>query len=316
MLHIDTEPLITKAHQLPQEPGVYRFLNQQKTPVYIGKSINIRQRVLSHLYQANSCKKENKIAQATQSFSYSLSEGEIGALLKESQEVKKHLPLFNRQLRRNKVLLTWELDRTTDYYFFNLVKAHWPPNPDTEYFGLYSSQTQAKNALNTLAKQYQLCKKLLGLEQMQQTCFGFQINQCLGACQGIEPPKCYNARLRQAFEKNRISHWPHDGAIGLSEGAGNQIHLIEQWYFLGTYQQSQIQHLMANTTLTTSPIPNPHTHAPGKTLIDRDTYRILIGAINKQSDKLKVYYLKSLIQDIALTKILKDTKQHQQESKV
>ena len=78
---------------LPQTTGVYIFFGEGNFPLYIGKSINIRSRVLSHLRNPN---EKKMIAQALK-IDFIETAGEIGALLLESQMIKEHSPLFNRR---------------------------------------------------------------------------------------------------------------------------------------------------------------------------------------------------------------------------
>jgi len=102
----DTYPHLRElASALPNAPGVYFFYGASTLPLYIGKSVNIRTRVLSHLRAAD----EARMLQQTQRFSYQLTAGEMGALLLEAQLIKQHQPLYNHKLRRNRQLCLLQL---------------------------------------------------------------------------------------------------------------------------------------------------------------------------------------------------------------
>src|SRR5207248_1512466 len=90
---------------IPEKPGVYIFYGQQGTPLYVGKSINIKERVLSHFASDHSSPKEMKISQQIESIETITTAGELGALVKESILVKKLQPLYNRQLRITRKLV-------------------------------------------------------------------------------------------------------------------------------------------------------------------------------------------------------------------
>ncbi|MCB5392478.1 hypothetical protein LIP47_17190, partial [Eggerthella lenta] len=67
-------------------------------PLYIGKSINIRSRVLSHLRTQD----EAAMLRQSRRISWICTAGEIGALLLEARLIKEQQPLFNKRLRRNR----------------------------------------------------------------------------------------------------------------------------------------------------------------------------------------------------------------------
>lgn len=94
--HIDKGQL----EKLPDSPGVYYFRNENHVMLYIGKSIHIKQRVLSHFYALNRNARERKLAMAIHAIDCATIAGELSALLLESREIKRHNPRFNRRLRR------------------------------------------------------------------------------------------------------------------------------------------------------------------------------------------------------------------------
>ena len=86
------------AESIPAAPGVYIFHgDDEHLPLYIGKSINLRDRVFSHLRN----RREARMLRQTRRVSHHRTAGNIGALLLESRLVKERYPLLNRQLRRN-----------------------------------------------------------------------------------------------------------------------------------------------------------------------------------------------------------------------
>jgi excinuclease Cho len=92
---------------LPNLPGVYLFHGESDTlPLYIGKSVNLRSRVLSHLRTPE----EAAMLRQARSISWQRTAGELGALLLEAQLIKERQPLFNKRLRRNKQLCSLLLE--------------------------------------------------------------------------------------------------------------------------------------------------------------------------------------------------------------
>jgi DNA polymerase-3 subunit epsilon len=101
---------------LPESPGVYIFYAKDGAPLYIGKSKNIKERVLSHFASDHSSATEMKIAQQVFSIETIKTAGELGALLKESMLVKQLQPLYNRKLRLKKKLMVLKKQSTQEGY--------------------------------------------------------------------------------------------------------------------------------------------------------------------------------------------------------
>jgi excinuclease Cho len=175
----------------PTGAGVYIFHGQEgDLPLYIGKSINIRARLLSHLRTPD----EARMLRQTQRISHIRTAGEIGALLLEAQMIKAQHPLFNQKLRRNQQLcslqLTGEVPQVV--YARDIDFANQP-----ELYGLYASRHAALGALRAVADQHKLCYGPLGLEKLPsgKACFRAAIRQCAGVCRGDETPEAHRERL-------------------------------------------------------------------------------------------------------------------------
>ena len=246
------EHLRAQAAGAPAAPGVYIFHGQEGgLPLYIGKSVNLRARLLSHLRNPE----EDRMLRQTSRISFLRTAGEIGALLLEAQQIKQQQPLFNQKLRRNKQLCALRLDahgRPEVVYSKEIDFALTP-----ELFGLYASRHAALEGLRALADEHRLCYSLLGLEKPAggRGCFRSMLRQCAGACCGRESEAAHSDRLLAALDGLRIACWPHPGAIGLVErwpASGDapaaaaqqdsgpaqepmlQIHVVRNWCYLGS----------------------------------------------------------------------------------
>ena len=89
-----------KIDSLPGKPGVYYFFDNRNTIIYIGKSNDIHQRVLSHLGNAKT-KRAIEMRNQIADVSWEETGSELIALLLESSEIKKYKPLYNRLQRRS-----------------------------------------------------------------------------------------------------------------------------------------------------------------------------------------------------------------------
>jgi DNA polymerase-3 subunit epsilon len=268
--HID--PLLI--HELPEGPGVYLFYGENDLPLYIGKSVNVKSRVLSHFSADHRHHKEMSLSQQLRRIDWIETAGELGALLTEAKLVKQLLPTHNQRLRRKKALCAWQLQQHGDHLRPVLA---WANDLDfgaqDNLYGLYHSQRDAQKALRSLADQYQLCLSLLGLEKTagNRPCFAHQLKKCQGVCIGKERPVAHASRLLMAMTRLKLAAWPYPGAIGIREG--DELHVIDQWCYLGTAKNEADVHALL---------------AAGRPVFDRDTYLIL----NKALKTSKVVLLK------------------------
>jgi excinuclease Cho len=251
--HIDRSSL----DALPRKPGVYLFRDQYGAPIYIGKSVNIRSRVLSHLRTPE----ETTMLQDSFRVDFLRTAGEIGALLLESHLIKKLQPVYNAQLRYFGEIFAIRLGRgetrpqivgSSELDFGDDGNAH----------GLFTSRSAAHEGLRVLLRQHKLCPALIGLETVThgRACFSKQIGRCLGACVGNESHDAHHARLRAALVQLQASVWPYAGPIGVVEESDElrQIHVVDRWSYLGSLEGRRKK-----------------LKRPARQFIDIDTYKIL-----------------------------------------
>jgi excinuclease Cho len=220
---------------LPRAPGVYVFHGDGNLPLYIGKSIDMRSRVQSHLRNPDEAR---MLAQTTRIETIETA-GEIGALLLESYLIKTQNPLYNQRLRRVKKLCSLQLVQKKDGWQTAVVDEQTVAFGQTpQLYGLFSSRHAVRQKLQSLAQQHRLCLQLLGLETVNpRGCFGWQIRQCAGACVGHEARTAHDDRLLQALADMQIHTWPFPGAVHLVERRGDwvQKHRINHWSYQGTW---------------------------------------------------------------------------------
>ncbi len=181
---------------LPEKTGVYYFYDRSDDLIYAGKSVNIRERVLSHLNN-NQDYKEQKMKNQLARVDLEVTGSELVALLLESAEIKKNQPLYNRAQRRtyyNFGLYSYEDEK--GYLNLKLTQIIDGRNP----LYTYSSSQEGKEHLHQLTAQFELCQKLTGLYNSPGSCFRYQVHQRKGACISEEALKEYNSRVIEALE--------------------------------------------------------------------------------------------------------------------
>ncbi len=231
---------------LPQSPGVYIFYGTNDSVLYIGKSINIRDRVLSHFAADHKSSKEMKLAQQVTHIETIKTAGELGALLLESSLIKKMQPLYNRALRYSQQLNV--LLESQDSNGYKIVEQSVLSAVDItelpKVIGIFRSLKSAKQFLIKAAREHQLCEKLLGLESLKGSCFGYRLGRCKGACIEKEIRQKYNLRFLEAFVNLRVKPWPFEGPIIISEKNPleeiNDNFLIDKWCYIGTVKSDNL----------------------------------------------------------------------------
>ena len=225
--------------ELPTGPGVYVFYGESGMPLYIGKSVNLRTRVLAHFNADHAQSKEMQLSQQVTRVEWHNSSGDLGASLLESRLVKELQPSYNWRLRKEMELCSWrwsggepvpQLVSASDVDF----------GASDDLYGLYRSAREANAQLRKLAAGRELCQKALGLEKgkVGNPCFAFQLRRCRGVCCGREPALQHAIRLAEALNTIKVLRWPYPGLIGIREhearAAQPLIHLIERWCYLGS----------------------------------------------------------------------------------
>ncbi|MBN2485658.1 MAG: GIY-YIG nuclease family protein [Bacteroidales bacterium] len=200
-LHPNLDPQLLK--NIPENAGVYYFYNDKNELIYIGKSKNIRSRLLSHFRNTRS-KKAIEMRNAICSTDYELTGNELIALLKESYEIKQNKPHYNRAQRR--ALAQYGIYTYIDscgYIRFETAKHN---NNNQVPLCSFTSKKAANLYLEGLSVKYRLCRKLCGLYQAAGACFYFEIKECNGACIGQESSDKYNSRAQYVIEQHRFRH--------------------------------------------------------------------------------------------------------------
>lgn len=216
-------------YQLPELTGVYQFFDEQDNLIYIGKSTNIRQRILSH-FRSTETRRAQEMKEEISRIDYTITGSELVALLMESQLIKERKPKFNRAQRRSitgaglYAEYNWE-----GYIEFSVQSTSKQGQPLTTF----RSKEAGKNLLFQWIEEYGLCQKLCGLYHTSGACFHHALNQCKGACIGQEDTGSYNKRANKLIEKFRHQH---DSFIVLDKGRDDQersVIMVENGKYLG-----------------------------------------------------------------------------------
>ncbi len=269
---------------LPESPGVYIFQDKAGSPLYIGKSINIRDRVLSHFSSDTESTREREISEQTHHIETIVTAGELSALFLESKLIKEMQPLYNRKLRyKRKLFVICKAVSDSGYDTVQIQEMEKLTMGDLgSILAIVRSKKKAVTLLHDLAKQHKLCTKVLGVEHSSKSCFAYRLGWCKGACVGNESPLTYNLRMLTAFSEYKIKKWPFDGPILIHEenvfdekAVG---YIFDSWCYLGNCE--------ANTGCNVS----------SQYTFDHDMYKILVQFLKNPKNYKKI----KKISDISL----------------
>jgi len=259
---------------IPESPGIYRFYGLNPMPLYVGKSVNLRERVAAHFSSDYRSANDLRLSAEVVRIEFEETAGELGALLRESQLVKSLFPAYNQRLRRRTDLIALGFmaePSPPDYLHADVIEAQ-------ELHGLYGpfgSRRAARETLRDIAAEAALCLQLLGLERRTGPCFARQIKKCAGACVGAETPEAHHARLLQALAPYALRQWPYGGMVSIQEtnltGERTDVHLFRDWCWLGSASDEGSLHELIQT--------------PPRAAFDLDIYRILC----KRLPRLRVH---------------------------
>ena len=215
-------------NELPSSTGIYYMHNKNSEIIYIGKSKNIKKRVNQHFTGKDV--KSHKLQINTVSVSYDETGSELIALLKESNQVKLHKPIYNRKLRKS--IYPFGIYKNTDvnnYINLSISKI----NSDNDPLTTFKNMNNAISFLNKLINENDLCQKLCGIYKSNNNCFRYTINECSGACIKLEDSQKYNNRLTKAI---KYLNFENKNFAIIDKGRNveeNSFVLVENGLFIG-----------------------------------------------------------------------------------
>ncbi|WP_062060474.1 exonuclease domain-containing protein [Aquimarina longa] len=245
--------LLSMIESAPIATGVYYMHREDGAIIYIGKSKNIKKRLNQHFTSDN--RKSKRIQEEVASVTYEITGSELLALLKESEEIKLHKPKYNRALRKTKFdQALYQFTDDNGYINFKVEKAdHRKKNITT-----FTNRQQAKSFMYRWTEKYQLCQKLMGLDNGKSNCFNYTLKQCSGACINIESIEEYNTRAQKLISN---ASFQNQDMIIVDQGRTIDEHsviLVENGIFIGI-GYFNLNHQISNIDILHS-IITPMTH--------------------------------------------------------
>ena len=187
---------------LPDQPGVYKFYNNERTLIYVGKAKNLKNRVSSYFNKSKGAdRKTRKMASEVRSIEFTIVNSEFDALLLENSLIKKNQPRYNILLKDDK---SYPYILLTNERFPRIIPTRRLIHGQGRYFGPFASVKGMNNILELIRNLYQIrtCRYDLSEKNIQEgkfkVCLEYHIGNCRGPCEGLQSEENYNAEIEQA----------------------------------------------------------------------------------------------------------------------
>ena len=216
----------------PTKTGVYYMHRKNGKIIYVGKSKNIKKRLIQHFTNDN--KKSKKIQLEVVSVSYEETGNDLIAQLKESQEIKQLKPIFNHALKNNifQSQLYSYIDKS-GYINLKIEKVPIEKEEEKNIITTFTNYQQGRSFLYKITDDFHLCQKLNHLEKTEGSCFNHDLKMCNGACIQSETFVNYNLRVQKFIDK---SSYEFDDMLLIDKGRSIEEHsviLIENGIYKG-----------------------------------------------------------------------------------
>ncbi|WP_157960457.1 exonuclease domain-containing protein [Marinimicrobium alkaliphilum] len=267
---------------LPSAPGVYHFYGEGRSLLYVGKSVDVRKRVLSHFTADHATAREMNLCQQVRDVRVTQTTGELSALLLEAREIKARQPLFNRRLRRVSQLHTLQLREDEQGVLRPEVCTVNQADRSQRLYGLFPAPQKARETLAAIGRERGLCDHVMvSPAKPGSACMGRQLKRCRGLCTGDWSVLQHNTALMDALGKVALKAWPYAGPVALIEHADNSdrysAFIIDNWCLVASEEGVGEPQLADLKLLDSQPA-----------LLDKDIYRYLVKALLKPAPGLRV----------------------------
>lgn len=188
--------------KLPAKPGVYLMHDKKDAIIYVGKAISLKNRVRQYFQSSRRVTpKIQQMISHIDHFEYIITDSEVEALVLENNLIKEYLPKYNTMLKDDK---TYPFIRATVYEDYpRLIYCRQQKKDKSRYFGPFTSQGTAKNAIEMAQKIYHVrtCNRALPKDEgKQRPCLNYHIKQCDAPCQGYISKEEYRKNFDKALK--------------------------------------------------------------------------------------------------------------------
>lgn len=188
--------------KLPNAPGVYLMHDGNDTIIYVGKAVNLHNRVRSYFRKiVGRGPQIDKMVEQIARFEYIVTDSELEALVLENNLIKEYSPKYNTMLKDDKTYPYIKVTMGEEYP--RVLFSREMKKDRSKYFGPYTGAAAVKDTIDLMNKLYQLktCNRKLPRDiGLERPCLNYHIKQCAAPCQGYISKEEYRERVEQALD--------------------------------------------------------------------------------------------------------------------
>ncbi len=195
--------LETKLKNLPEKPGVYQYFNEKGKIIYVGKAINLKNRVRSYFHNGVNSPKTLALVSKIYDLELIVTDNEIEALVLENNLIKQYKPRYNVNLKDDK-----------SYPYIKVTKEPYPRvyptrrvlRDGSKYFGPYTDVKNMKSSLRMINQIFKIRSCKLNIDQDSidkrkfKVCLDYHIKKCDGPCEGLISEAAYNEMVNEVVK--------------------------------------------------------------------------------------------------------------------
>ena len=182
---------------LPDKPGVYIMHDADDKIIYVGKAVNLKNRVRSYFRKTDKTERIKRMVSLIDHFEYIVVDNEAEALILECNLIKKNRPKFNVLLKDDKTYPYIKIDVKSDYP--NVMITRRVINDGSKYFGPYANPGAAKEMLDFIKQKYKI-RQCKNFRSETRACLNYHINRCLGPCMGYISKEDYRKQIDEIID--------------------------------------------------------------------------------------------------------------------
>ncbi len=183
--------------KLPKDPGVYLMKDKDDNIIYVGKAVNLKNRVSSYFRKTNKTDRILKMVSQIDHFEYIVVSNEAEALILECNLIKKNRPKYNVLLKDDKTYPYIKIDVKSDYP--NVIITRRLLNDGAKYFGPYANPGAAKEMVNFIKEKYKI-RQCRNFKSNTRACLNFHIKRCLAPCIGNISKEDYRKQIDEIID--------------------------------------------------------------------------------------------------------------------
>ena len=183
--------------KLPKKPGVYLMKDKDDKIIYVGKAINLKNRVSSYFRKTDKTNRILKMVSLIDHFEYIVVDNEAEALILECNLIKKNRPKFNVLLKDDKTYPYIKVDVKSEYP--NVAITRRIVNDGSKYFGPYANPGAAKEMLDFIKQKYKI-RQCRNFKYNDRPCLNYHIKRCLAPCQGYVSREEYMEQINEIID--------------------------------------------------------------------------------------------------------------------